>query len=124
MLHARPLHDPDALSVYSNGAGFGAWVHESPDGAVVYVAGEIDLATAAFLQQAIHHASRSRHRVVVDMAETTFIDSSGLAVLLQAHRDLGRLPEALTLRSVSADVRRVLEITGVDQVVPLLATGS
>ena len=120
MLQHLAFDDPDPPRVYSNGDGFGASIHESADGAVVSVAGEIDVATAALFERVIQDARRLRRRVIIDMADTTFMDSSGLAVLLNAHRDLGQLPEALALRSVNARVLQLLRISGADQLLTLL----
>lgn len=120
MLQDRAADEPDPSIVFSDGFGFSASVHQLADSTVISVAGEIDLATVELLRQAFQVALQRRCRVVVDLAGTTFIDSSGIAALLQADRDLGRLPEALALRSVTENVRRVLEISGVDQLLTLL----
>ena len=120
MLQDRPFEDQDAPTVYSNEDGFGAWVFERADDAVIAVTGEIDLATATLLSRAIHDASRRCRRVIIDMADTTFIDSSGLHTLVQAKRDLGPAHKTLALRSVNPNIRRAFEITGVDQLMTLL----
>jgi anti-sigma B factor antagonist len=56
---------------------------------VVVAAGEIDMATAPMLQRELT-AAMERHSgpVVLDLAEVTFFDSSGLRVAIVAHRDL------------------------------------
>ncbi|MGW4566937.1 STAS domain-containing protein [Streptomyces sp. NPDC004561] len=57
-------------------------------------------------------------RVVVDMRQVTFMDSSGINVLLTAHRDLTEAGGRLRLASVPDSVMRTLEIVGVDTVIP------
>jgi anti-sigma B factor antagonist len=118
MVHVMPFDGSDVLAVYSDSDGFGARVLQSDDGAVVAVVGEIDLATTTLLQQAIQDASSRSHPVIIDMADTTFIDSSGLHVLVRAYQDLG--PESLRLRAVNAGIRRVFAISGVDQLMTLV----
>ena len=84
-------------------------------GPVVVVKGEIDLAAAEAFREAIDGALREAGpRLVIDMVDTTFLDSSGLNVLLQAYAALGRLPEALVLRAPSPVVRRVVELAGLE----------
>ncbi|HEY8216899.1 MAG TPA: STAS domain-containing protein [Acidimicrobiia bacterium] len=87
------------------GTAHGEWV--------VAVAGEIDVATSPELRQAIDRVLGSADRVTIDLAATTFIDSSGLGVLVAALKQAKeRGHDAMTLRGVQEPVRRVLEITG------------
>jgi anti-sigma B factor antagonist len=84
-----------------------------PSGAVVlHVAGELDLATAPRLEDAIAGASHVEH-VVIDLSGCTFLDSSGVRSLVLARRNT---PPDQRVDLVSADpsILRVLEITGVD----------
>ncbi|MEO7555177.1 MAG: STAS domain-containing protein [Acidimicrobiales bacterium] len=86
---------------------------------VVSVSGELDIATADQLWQAIETATQRSRRLVIDLSRTTFIDSTGLSVLVRAHRRLGGAPEALTLRGPSALARKVLDISGISQMVTI-----
>jgi anti-anti-sigma factor len=93
---------------------FSVEVVEIGDEPVVVVRGEIDLRSAEPFGHAIDAVlARSPKRLVVHLGEITFMDSSGLQVLLRAHAALGRLPEATVLRSPAAGVRRVLELAGI-----------
>ncbi|MFE5220453.1 MULTISPECIES: STAS domain-containing protein [unclassified Streptomyces] len=85
---------------------------------VVTVAGEIDHASAGPLLEALDPGRLGASlRVVVDMRQVSFIDSSGINVLLAAHRDL--TPNGwLRLAGMQASVMRTLEIVGVDSVIP------
>jgi anti-sigma B factor antagonist len=85
----------------------------APGEQVVAVTGEIDVATSPELRQAIAGVIDDAERLTIDLSGTTFIDSSGLGVLvgaLKRARELGR--EGVALRGVQEPVRRVLEITG------------
>jgi anti-anti-sigma factor len=78
------------------------------DGALI-VEGEVDLAAGPELRDALGEAAAAGTSVI-DVSGVTFIDSSGLQILLMAGRTLnGSGP--LVLRSPSRAVRRLLSIT-------------
>ena len=87
------------------------------DGAVAHVSGELDLATASKLEEALVELPSSADFVVVNLSACTFLDSAGLRVLLTAARRLAG--EDRSLRVVTADPRilRVLEITAIDTLI-------
>ncbi|MFJ3714286.1 STAS domain-containing protein [Streptomyces sp. NPDC090057] len=86
---------------------------------VVSAAGEIDHGSAGRLVRALDVSGLGeRPRVIVDMARVTFIDSSGINVLLAAHRDLTAADGWLRLANASAYVLRTLQIVGIDTLVP------
>ena len=78
------------------------------DGALV-AAGEIDSYTAPALAQRL---SAEPKILVLDLAGVSFIDSSGLRILIEAHQSRIDAASSLTLRSPSAAVQRLLEISG------------
>ena len=83
-------------------------IHDAGDG-VVHLVGEIDAATAPKLDRCLEHEPRIR---VIDMAQVTFMDSSGLKVLVIANRSRDA-SDRITLQAPSAAVRRVLDIAGI-----------
>ena len=78
------------------------------DGALVLV-GEIDSYTAPALAERLANEPKV---LVVDLAGVTFIDSSGLRILVEAHQARIASDASFTLRSPSAAVQRLLEISG------------
>jgi anti-sigma B factor antagonist len=56
------------------------------------------------------------HAVVLDLAEVTFIDSTGLSALMDAHFESERNGGGFAVRHPSSAVRRVVELAGVAQV--------
>jgi anti-sigma B factor antagonist len=89
------------------------------DSYVVRVTGELDLYTAPRLENELEQLVRSEAaHVIVDLSETSFVDSSGLGVLLQAGGRLGRDRFALT--GLGGETRRVFEITGADRVLDIV----
>jgi anti-anti-sigma factor len=103
-----------ALSDFSVAASF-------EDGqAVLALHGEVDVLTApefgAFFETMIDRGHRS---VVLDLAELSFMDASGLAVIAQGADRLEVTGGTLTIRTPVALVGRMLEITGFARLVEL-----
>ena len=88
------------------------------DHTIVTLAGEIDLYTAPRLQTELHAAMRSADPalVVVDMSGVEFCDSTGMNVLLAAHRQARERGGDLALAAPRAPVRKILEVTGLSSV--------
>jgi anti-sigma B factor antagonist len=91
-----------------------------PDRARVFLRGEFDLATAPLLHKRIDDllAGNGQHRslMLIDLAEVTFCDSSGLRVLLQIGDRCQRVGTTLRITNVPANIHRVFEITGTTHV--------
>lgn len=92
------------------------------DVAVIDLFGEHDLTTAPEFSQRLDALLGEGLSVVVDLSRSTFIDSSVLAALLAANRDADERGSGF-VAAVPADetdgVRRVIEVTGLDQVLTL-----
>jgi anti-anti-sigma factor len=79
----------------------------------VTVRGEVDLATASDLESFVRSAlGEAPDGVVLDLAELTFIDSSGLRVLVALAKDAESRGTTLALRNLPRHAQRVLELTG------------
>jgi anti-sigma B factor antagonist len=90
---------------------------------VVAVTGEIDLFTAPeFKQRVSAPIDAGRTHVVVDLTETTFIDSSSLGVLIGAHRRLRRLEGALVIVCNNDAIVKTFRITGLDGLFTIVPT--
>jgi anti-sigma B factor antagonist len=90
---------------------------------VVAVTGEIDLFTAPeFKQRVSAPIDAGRTQVIVDLTETTFIDSSSLGVLIGAHRRLRRLDGALMIVCNNDAIVKTFRITGLDSVFTIVST--
>lgn len=80
---------------------------------VVFVYGEIDVLTAPRLHETLQEViAESPRSLLVDLANVTFIDSTGLGALVVAHRHLEERGGRLRLVSVPPPVAQVLEVTG------------
>jgi anti-sigma B factor antagonist len=84
-------------------------VHEL-DGGGLRLVGEIDMDTSAILRRRLES---DLSVTVLDLRDVTFIDSTGLNVLINANRNRG---DGLVLRSPTGAVARVLELSGMDRV--------
>jgi anti-anti-sigma factor len=78
----------------------------------VQVIGELDIATAAKLVEALNAALSNARLVVVDLSRLTFIDCTGLGAIVAVHDRARRSQRTLVLSSVTAQVKRLLDITG------------
>ena len=99
--------------------GVVAEVSVGQGGAVVYVQGDVDLASAPELGAQLADAVRHGPRLVIDLAGVTFLDSAGLTAIVRAYRASGQIAEALILRSPSPALRRLLATTGIDRLVTI-----
>ena len=82
------------------------------DAIVVRVTGEIDMSTVDVLRRELGNARAADATTLLDLSGVTFIDSSGLRILIEAHQTRLDSDASLTLRSPSAAVQRLLEISG------------
>lgn len=96
----------------------------APDGAwIVRARGEIDLHTGTLLEEELDALlGRSLHRLVIDLSEVVYMDSSGLRILLGAQRRAGEGGGALALAGRSERVLKVLLLTGMLETLPCHAT--
>ena len=81
---------------------------------VIAVSGEIDIGTVETLERALSAVdsidSIGCTAVVVDLAEVSFIDSSGLKALLTGRRDLAQHDIRLVVRNPQPQARRLFEV--------------
>jgi anti-sigma B factor antagonist len=86
---------------------------------VVTVPEEVDITNVPALEAALLQAAAAGPpALVVDMTRTRFCDSAGLRVLVDAHKQALAAGGALLLAVSAVAVLRVLEITGIAQVIP------
>ena len=89
--------------------------------ATITLSGEIDhhgaRAMMGQLEDAIARALPLH--LTLDLSGVTFMDSSGIAVLLRALRQMNQLGGSLRVTSIPAQARRVLDAAGVGRLIPL-----
>jgi anti-anti-sigma factor len=84
---------------------------------VVRAAGELDIASGPRLWDVLADViSRGRDEIVLDLERVTFIDSSGLSVILRAHKTMEDRGGKVALRSLQPQTRKLLELAGLTDV--------
>ena len=80
------------------------------------VEGELDLAVAGQLQKRLDAAAMEDIDVLICLEQCDFIDSTGIAVIVAAHRLMASKGRRLLLCNPSGQVSRILSVTGLDEV--------
>jgi anti-sigma B factor antagonist len=75
--------------------------------------GELDIATAPELVDMLARLRHYGHAVTVDLAEVTFMDSTGLTTLMDARRQADSNGWEFSVRRPSPAVKRIFELAGV-----------
>jgi anti-anti-sigma factor len=83
-----------------------------PDG-VFYLAGELDVASADTLDSRVRTSLNGQVEVVLDVADLTFVDSTGIRAFIRLAKRSA--PQPLVLRDPKPNVERVLEIVGIER---------
>ena len=95
--------------------GFDLNVDQNGETAVVRVGGEIDLTSAPQLDEGLQDLVNGSVRdLTLDLSGVSFMDSTGLRVLLKTSKLLEGAGGKLALREPSDPVRRLLEVSGLD----------
>ena len=92
--------------------GFGCTLRDGGrDVAWVRVTGELDIATAPILEQTLRRAEQRARRIVLDLRELEFMDSSGVHVIVDGALRATAAGRRLVLVRGSAQVDRVFDLT-------------
>lgn len=79
--------------------------------------GEVDLHTAPMLRERIHELTeQGTDRIVLDLGGLSFMDSTGLGVLVAGLKRLKSRGGELVLAQMQDPVKKVLQVTGLDKV--------
>jgi anti-anti-sigma factor len=112
-----------------NPAPFEATAAQLDDGVrVIVVRGELDLSTASDLEGPLEEAIGSHDAsVLIDLSDCEFIDSTGIALIVRAWQRLDQAADGdgsgrVVICSANEQVRRVLEITGLELSIPIHST--
>jgi anti-anti-sigma factor len=86
---------------------------------VVALAGELDLSTTPRLEGRLLSEAKGQGSVVVDLTRLTFIDSSGIRLLIQAHLAADGRAALRTVVADGSQVERVFAVAGIEEVLPV-----
>ena len=99
-------------------------VRSTEEGAAVRLAftGELDLASAGRVEEELDRVERGRpERIVLDLRGLTFMDSTGLRIITGADNRARQARRRLTIIQGPDAVRRVFEITRLDERLEIVA---
>lgn len=89
---------------------------------VVAVAGEIDQETCGSLREALDLPDGVAPHVVIDLRQVTFMDSSGINILIAVHRTLADADGWLRLAGAAPPVLRIIQLVGIDGLIDCCPT--
>jgi anti-sigma B factor antagonist len=96
---------------------------ESNGCAMLRIHGELDISSADQLRRAVAPHLAAGGRLVLDLSQVTFCDSTGLAVLVGFHKRLAAVGGGLELYAPVQRVQHLLMITGLNRVFTVRAVG-
>lgn len=105
------MHSPDLLRVT---------VQPLEDARLIRAAGELDMSSAPALRNELEAARDEAVTALLDLSEVTFIDSTGLHLLLEASRSAGDSDWSLFIVRPSTAVRRLIEISRTEDLLALV----
>jgi anti-sigma B factor antagonist len=98
-------------------------VQQQGDVAIVVLHGELDVAVAPKLKTVLKQTlEQGNKKVVVDMKNVLFVDSSCLGVMVNAHKMAVGLNAAVKFAQSSEQVRKIFELTRTDKHLSFHAT--
>jgi anti-sigma B factor antagonist len=97
-------------------------IQDGPQGCLIaQICGELDISTAPDLREQLLAIlnRQTTSRLILDLSKLEFIDSSGVAVLINTERRARLLGGSIALVAPQRPVSRVLQICGVDRCLPI-----
>lgn len=97
------------------------WTEEAESGPVICAEGEVDLGTVDALRRAASEAVKAKPEVITfDLRRVTYLDSTGLGVLVAARRQLGNRTGSVVVITAQPAVLQSLMLTGLDRVLQVV----
>jgi anti-anti-sigma factor len=97
-------------------SSFQVQVRSEDRAAVIAVIGELDLASAPALEEELERvAANGANLVIVDLRSLDFIDSTGLGLLIKAHRRAEAAGRRFAIVRGQSQVQKLLGVTGIEQ---------
>ena len=89
---------------------------------IVDVTGDVDLKGSPQLRKVLFEALKESPKVVINLTAIRYIDSSGIAVMIEALKESQRLKRQLVLFGMNARVNAVFKLTHVMQIFQVVDT--
>ncbi len=97
-------------------------VRESGATRIVDVEGEVDLGTSPNLRRALLELLGKTPRLVLNLQAVRYMDSSGIATLIEVFKDAQRLQKEFVLFGLSPSVQHVFHLTHVNRIFRIVDT--
>lgn len=88
---------------------------------LVKLVGPLDIAGVGEIEMPLSAISGKFDKVIVNLAEVTFLASIGIRVLVKTARAIGSRKGRLVVFGPTAEARKVLRSTGIDMIIPVVA---
>lgn len=86
---------------------------------VVVICGRVDTITASDLEAAVSQIWNEPITLVFDCTKMEYISSSGLRVVLKAHKQVSACGGKFIMRNLNAEVRSVIDMTGFSRILTI-----
>lgn len=88
---------------------------------VVSIIGELDHHSAEYIRQKVDSeiVKSANKNIIFDMSRVTFMDSSGIGVILGRFKNVQRLNGKTAIVQVNDQVRRIFDMSGVMKLIPI-----
>ena len=88
---------------------------------IASIAGELDHHWAEYVRQKMDGEilKTTTRDVILDFSNVTFMDSSGIGVILGRYKNIQKLNGKIAIINLSAQVKRVLEMSGLLKIIPM-----
>lgn len=106
------MHSAETRPPGADGS-FGVSSRRLERGILIALDGDLDLATATVVEDELRRAEHSEARVVIDLANVSFMDSTGIRMLISADRRLREQGGSLQIIHVPAHIQRLFELVGI-----------
>jgi len=95
---------------------------EQPEATIVDVNGDVDMGTSPALRKTLLESLKTTPRLVVNLGGVKYIDSSGIASLVEVLKDARNKKKRLVLFGLSTGVREVLQLTRLTKIFEIRET--
>ncbi len=92
-------------------------IEKNENGMTAYIQGEIDHHSAKEIREAIDFAAESSlpELLVLDFKDVTFMDSSGIGLVMGRYKLVQSMGGELHLRNISSHIQKVMKLAGLDK---------
>lgn len=95
---------------------------EQSEATIVDVSGDVDMGTSPGLRKALMESLRATPRLVINLGGVRYIDSSGIASLVEVLKEARNKQKRLVLFGLNTAVREVLQLTRLNKIFEIRET--